>query len=203
MVQIARESRLILLTLTSMVLIAGQLVLIGFLTLTLVHRAGYSLGLALALFTLSQVAAILGRLSWGWVSDHLFAGSRALPLATVCVLVAAIALAFASVNAGTPPWRVAFLAAALGFTAEGWLGVSVIGFAEIGGEEHSGSALGVGLTWTLLAAFVTPALFGALAQVHGFEVAWRCLALLQILGVVPALLASRAVAPVEKQVGEA
>jgi MFS family permease len=195
MVQIARESRLILLTLTSMVLIAGQLVLIGFLTLTLVHRAGYSLGLALALFTLSQVAAILGRLSWGWLSDHLFAGSRALPLATVCVLVAAIALAFASVNAGTPPWRVAFLAAALGFTAEGWLGVSVIGFAEIGGEEHSGSALGVGLTWTLLAAFVTPALFGALAQVHGFEVAWRCLALLQILGVVPALLASRAVAP--------
>ena len=203
MVQIARESRLILLTLTSMVLIAGQLALIGFLTLTFVHRAGYSLSLALALFTLSQVAAIFGRLSWGWLSDHLFAGSRALPLATVCVLVAAIAFAFASVTAGTPPLWAAFLAAALGFTAEGWLGVSVIGFAEIGGEEHSGSALGVGLTWTLLAAFVTPALFGALAQVHGFDVAWRCLALLQILGVVPALLASRAVAPVEKQVGQA
>jgi MFS family permease len=195
MVQIARDSRLILLTLTSMVLIAGQLALIGFLTLTLVHRAGYSLSLALALFTLSQVAAIFGRLSWGWLSDHLFAGSRALPLATVCVLVAAIALAFASVTAETPPWWAAFLAAALGFTAEGWLGVSVIGFAEIGGEEHSGSALGVGLTWTLLAAFATPALFGALAQVYGFDVAWRCLALLQILGVVPALLASRAIAP--------
>jgi MFS family permease len=111
------------------------------------------------------------------------------------VLVAAIALAFASVTAGTPPWWAAFLAAALGFTAEGWLGVSVIGFAELGGEEHSGSALGVGLTWTLLAAFATPALFGALAQVYGFDVAWRCLALLQILGVVPALLASRAIAP--------
>ena len=87
------------------------------------------------------------------------------------------------------------MAAALGFTAEGWLGVSVIGFAEIGGEERSGSALGVGLTWTLLAAFATPALFGALAQVHGFEVAWRCLAILQLLGVVPALLASRGVMP--------
>ncbi|MGC2633281.1 MAG: MFS transporter [Candidatus Cybelea sp.] len=195
MLQIARESRLILLTLTSMVLIAGQLVLIGFLTLTLVHRAGYSLSLALALFTLSQVAAIFGRLSWGWLSDHLFAGSRALPLAVVCIIAAAIALAFASITAATPPLWAAFLSAALGFTAEGWLGVSVIAFAEIGGEEHSGSALGVGLTWTLLAAFVTPALFGALAQVHGFDVAWRCLALLQILGVVPALLASRAVAP--------
>ena len=204
MVQIARESRLILLTLTSMILIAGQLALIGFLTLTLVHRAGYPLSLALGLFTLSQVAAIFGRLSWGWLSDHLFAGSRALPLATVCVLVAAIAFAFASVSAGTPLWWAAFLAAALGFTAEGWLGVSVIGFAEIGGEERSGSALGVGLTWTLLAAFATPALFGALAQVHGFDVAWRCLALLEVLGVVPALLASRGVMPAaENQVGQA
>jgi MFS family permease len=195
MLQIARESRLILLTLTSMVLVAGQLALIGFFTLTLVHRADYPLSLALELFTLSQVAAIFGRLSWGWLSDHLFAGSRALPLATVCVLVAAIAFAFGSVTAETPLWWAAFLAASLGFPAEGWLGVSVIGFAEIGGKEHSGSALGVGLTWTLLAAFVTPALFGALAQVHGFEVAWRSLALLQILGVVPALLASRGIMP--------
>jgi MFS family permease len=195
MLQIARDSRLILLTLTSMVLVAGQLALIGFLTLTLVHRAGYPLTLALGLFTLSQVAAIFGRLSWGALSDHVFGGSRTLPLATVCVLVAAIALAFASVTARTPLWWATFLAAALGFTAEGWLGVSVIGFAEIGGEERSGSALGVGLTWTLLAAFVTPALFGALAQVYGFDVAWRSLAFLQALGVVPALLASRGVMP--------
>ncbi len=191
MLQIARESRLILLTLTSMVLACGQLALMGFLTLTLVHHAGYPLAGALALFTLSQLAAIGGRLSWGWLSDRLFRGSRALPLAVVCALVAVIAMAFASVGAGTPAWWAAALAFALGFTAEGWLGLSVIAFAEIGGEEHSGSALGVGLTWTLLAAFVTPALFGALSQVHGFALAWRCVALLQIVGIVPALLASR------------
>jgi MFS family permease len=193
MIEIARESRLILLTLTSMILICGQLALIGFLTLTLVHRAGYPLGLALGIFTLSQVAAIVGRLSWGVLSDRLFRGSRALPLALVCVLVAIVALAFASVGAGTPPWEAALLAFALGFTAEGWLGVAVIGFAEIGGEENAGSALGVGLTWTLLAAFATPAIFGALAQAHGYDVAWRSLALLQAVGVIPALLASRKV----------
>jgi len=191
MVEIARESRLILLTLTSMVLICGQMALVGFWTLTLVHRAGYPLGVALALFTLSQLAAIAGRLSWGWLSDRLFAGSRALPLATVCVLVALTALGAASVGVATPVWVAALLSFALGFTAEGWLGVSVIGFAEIGGEERSGSALGVGLTWTLLAAFATPAVFGALAQAYGFDVAWRLLAFLQICGVVPALLASR------------
>lgn len=194
MLTIARESRLILMTLTSMVLITGQLALMGFWTLTLVHRAGYSLGIALALFTLSQVAAIAGRLSWGLLSDHLFKGSRALPLATVCVLVAVIAAAVAAIGTGTPVWIAALLSIALGFTAEGWLGVSVIGFAEIGGEEHSGSALGVGLTWTLLAAFATPAIFGALTQAYGYGVAWRLLAALQICGIVPALLASRKIA---------
>jgi MFS family permease len=195
MVHIARESRLILLTSASMVLITGQLALVGFWTLTLVHRAGYALGVALGLYTVSQVAAIAGRLSWGWLSDHLFKGSRALPLAVICVLVSLTAFGIAAIGIGTPLWIATLLSIALGFTAEGWLGVSVIGFAEIGGEEHSGSALGVGLTWTLLAAFVTPAIFGALIQAYGFDVAWRLLAALQICGIAPALRASRAVAP--------
>ena len=192
MIAIARESRLILLTLTSMVLMAGQFALMGFLTLTLVHGLGYPLSVALGIFTLSQVAAIFGRLSWGALSDYLFKGSRALPLAVVCVLVALLAWAFASAGVGAPSWLAAVLAFGLGFTAEGWLGVSVIGFAEIGGEEHSGSALGVGLTGTLLAAVATPLVFGALVQVHGYSAAWGWLAILQVLGVVPALLASRA-----------
>jgi MFS family permease len=190
MVEIAREPRLILLTITSMILICGQFALIGFLTLTLVHAAGYALPLAVAIFTMSQLAAIGGRLAWGWISDHLFGGSRSLPLAVVCVLVALVALALADVGPSTPAWLAAVVALALGFTAEGWIGVSIIGFAEIGGEEHSGSALGVGLTGTLLAAMLTPALFGTIAQARGFDVAWRWLALLAVAGVIPALLGS-------------
>ncbi|HET6276126.1 MAG TPA: MFS transporter [Candidatus Cybelea sp.] len=192
MITIARESRLILLTITSMVLICAQFALMGFLTLTYVHVCGYPVSLAVALFTLSQVAAIGGRLAWGWVSDHIFGGSRTLPLAVVCLLVAFVALGVAGVGATTPLWLAALFAIVLGFTAEGWLGVSVIGFAEIGGEEHSGSALGVGLTWTLLAAMLTPAIFGAVGQTHGFVVAWRGLAGLAALGIIPALLGSTA-----------
>jgi MFS family permease len=194
MLGIARESRLILLTLTSMILICAQFALMGFFTLTLVHRAGYSLTLAVALFTLAQLAAIFGRLSWGWVSDRYFAGSRALPLALNCLLVASVTFGVGFVTAATPAWVAAAVAFALGFTAEGWLGLSIIGFAEIGGEARSGSALGVGLTWTLLAAFATPTVFGALAQTLGYDSAWRMLALFEVFGIVPALLASRAIA---------
>lgn len=191
MLEIARDSRLVLLTLTSMVLICSQFALMGFLTLTLVHEAGYALPLAVGIFTLSQVAAIAGRLAWGWLSDNAFGGSRALPLAVVCVLVALVAAGVAAIGHATPVWLAASLACALGFTAESWLGVSIIGFAEIGGEEHSGSALGIALTWTLLAAFITPAVFGALVEAHGYAFAWRSIALLELLGVVPALLAAR------------
>jgi MFS family permease len=193
MLHIAREARLILLTLTSMILICGQFALMGFLTLTCVHAARYGIALSVGLFTLSQVAAIAGRLGWGWLSDHLFGGSRMLPLAVVCALVALIALGVSQIDPATPHWLVAALAMGLGFTAEGWLGVAVIGFAEIGGEEHSGSALGVGLTWTLLAAALMPTLFGALIEAEGFSAAWRWLALLEICGAIPALLGSSVV----------
>lgn len=196
MVGIARDPRLILLTITSMVLICSQFALMGFLTNTLAHAAGYAIAIAVGLFTLSQLAAVAGRLSWGWLSDRVFDGSRALPLALICALVALVALGVATIGATTPPWLAILLVLALGFTAEGWLGLSVIGFAEIGGEEHSGSALGVGLTGTLLAAFVTPTLFGAIVEVHGFAFAWRSLAFVEALGIVPALLASRVAARV-------
>jgi len=193
MLQISRESRLILLTITSMILICGQLALMGFLTLTLVHRAAYALSAAIGIFTLSQIAAIAGRLAWGWLSDSLFGGSRTIPLAVVGVAVALVAFAVSEITPATPHWFAALLATALGFTAEGWLGVSVIGFAEIGGEEHCGSALGVGLTWTLLAAVLTPAIFGAIVQAQGYDVAWRWLALLEAAAAIPALLASSVV----------
>lgn len=190
MLTISRDARLILLTLTGMVLIAAQVAVMAFLAVTFVHEAAYAVPLAIGLFTLSQAAAIAGRLAWGWSSDHLFKGSRAVPLALACAVTAGVALGTSFITPATSLAVVALLAALLGFTAEGWLGVGVIALAEIGGEEHSGSALGVSLTWIFAAAFVAPAIFGALAEAHGFPFAWRAIALLALAGVIPAMLAS-------------
>jgi hypothetical protein len=44
-----------------------------------------------------------------------------------------------------------------------------------------------------LAAFITPTVFGALVQAQGFAAAWRFLALFEIAGVIPALLATRSI----------
>jgi len=189
MVDISRDVRLVLMTLASMVLVSVQMVLLAFLTLTIVHEADLSIGIAVGLFTFSQICAVAGRVSWGIISDRLFGGRRAQPLAVVCVLTALLAYATSTISPGAPLWEVAAIAGALGFAAEGWFGVAAIAFAEIGGEEHAGSALGAALTWVFFAAFVAPTLFGALVDTHGYAFAWRSLALLSIVGVVPALLA--------------
>jgi MFS family permease len=190
MVAIARDGRLILITLVSMILICAQLAVMAFLTLTIVHEAGSSVTVAIGMFTISQVAAIAGRVFWGWSSDRIFGGKRALPLAAVCVISAALSIIFSTMTPATPLWLIAIVCAALGFAAEGWFGVAVLGFAEIGGEEHCGSALGVALTWVFLAAFIAPTLFGAIAEVYGYPFAWRGLGVLQLAGIPPALMAA-------------
>ncbi len=194
MVSIARDGRLILMTLVSMILVCSQLAVMAFLTLTLVHEVNAPLPMAIGMFTLSQLAAIAGRVFWGWASDGIFGGKRALPLGTVCVVTAALSLLFGAMTPATPVWFIALVCAGLGFAAEGWFGVAVLGFAEIGGEEHCGSALGVSLTWVFLAAFIAPTLFGAIAEVYGFAFAWRGLGVLQLAGIPPALMATAVMA---------
>jgi MFS family permease len=190
MVVIARDGRLILITLVSMILVCSQLAVMAFLTLTVVHEANAPLAVAIGMFTVSQAAAIGGRVFWGWASDRIFGGKRALPLATVCAITAALSICFSAIAPSTPLWIVALVCAALGFSAEGWFGVAVLGFAEIGGEEHCGSALGVALTWVFFAGFVAPTLFGAIAEVYGYPFAWRGLGVLQLVGIPPALMAA-------------
>jgi MFS family permease len=193
MLRVAGDARLILLTLTSMTLVSAQMAMFGFLALTLAHQAGFSIGIAVLVFTVSQVAAIAGRISWGWASDKIFHGSRSLPLVVVCAMAAVCVFGVSLVSTHTTLWEAAALAALLGFSAEGWFGVAVIGIAEIGGEEHSGSALGVSLTFIFVAAFAAPTVFGAIAQACGYDYAWRALAFLVAIGILPALLSSAVV----------
>jgi MFS family permease len=190
MLRISSDARLILLTLTSMTLVAAQMTMFAFLALTLTNEAGYAISIAVFVFTVSQAAAVAGRIIWGWISDNIFHGSRSLPLAVVCVIGSACVFCVSLFSTHTAVWEACALAALLGFSVEGWFGVAVIGIAEIGGEEHSGSALGVALTFIFFSAFVAPTLFGAIAQAFGYSFAWRGLAVLVLLGVVPALLSS-------------
>jgi len=190
LIQIARDARLIYLTINGMILLCAQVAVMAFFAITLVHEARYAIPAAVAAFAISQIAAVAGRLSWGWSSDAVFKGSRAIPLAIVCVFTALVAFWVSTITPETPAATIVLIAAVLGFCAEGWFGLGVIALAEVGGEEHSGSALGFALTWMFVAAFIAPLMFGAVAEAQGYVVAWRWLAVFELLGIPPALLAS-------------
>jgi MFS family permease len=185
MLRIGREPRLVLITLTCIVLFAAQIALMGFFPLTLVKQAHMSAAFASLVFVITQFAAAIGRVMWGWLSDRLFHGQRMLPLAITCVLCALAAFGVAHVGLLPPP-ALAGVAAALGLSAEGWFGVAIIAMAEVGGEEHAGSALGFGLTWVMLSGAAVPIVFGAIVQSAGFPAAWHGLAALSIAGLIPA-----------------
>ncbi len=186
--RIGREPRLVLITITCIVLFAAQVALMGFFPWTLVHQAHMSASFASLVFVITQFAAAAGRAAWGWASDRLFHGQRVLPLAITCVLCAFASFTVADVGA-MPAAALAGVAVLLGFSAEGWFGVAIVAMAEVGGEEHAGSALGFGLTWVMLAGVFVPAIFQTLMQSAGIPAAWHALALLSLAGIVPAAAA--------------
>lgn len=188
MLQIGRDSRLILITLTCIVLFASQVALMAFFPWTLVHVRHMNAGFASIVFVITQFAAAAGRVLWGWISDRVFHGQRVLPLGITCVLCALAAVAVAHIDA-MPVAALAGVAVVLGISAEGWFGLAIVAMAEVGGEQRAGSALGFGLTWIMLAGVFVPAGFQAMMQAVGIPAAWHALALLSLAGIIPAAAA--------------
>lgn len=190
---LARDPRLIAVTLTCMILISAQLAMNVFVTVTAVAVVGTSAGVAALAFALGQAMAAVGRLWWGWASDRIF-HDRLVPLAIICVLAA---LATATLGLlGRGALVPLFLAAGLlGFSGAGWNGLMAAALAEVGGTERAASALGIALTAIYGASALAPAVFGALADHTSLHVAWSAVALLSLVGVVPVLRLRFAGAP--------
>ena len=191
MIEIGREPRLLLLTAGSMALICPQMVLIGFFPITLIDRAHFSIATASSVFAISQVAAVAGRLFWGWLSDRYFGGNRVVALLIVAVLTGGAAFAVGTLNASSTIPIACAVAIVLGFAGEGWFGLSVCAMAEIGGEEHAGSALGFGLTWVYAMAVVAPVGFNALVDNAGYPFAWTATAVISCAAVLPLAMLMR------------
>lgn len=182
---LARDPRLVGISLTCMVLVSVQTAVNAFVTVSAVTVVGTSAALAALAFALAQAMAAVGRLSWGWASDRIF-NDRLVPLAIICVLaaLASATLGWLGRGAVVP----LFLAAALiGFTGAGWNGLMTAAMAEVGGTERAASALGLALTAIYGASAVAPFAFGALADHASLRASWLLMAALSLLATVPVL----------------
>lgn len=184
--RLARDPRLIAVTLTCMTLVVAQLAMNGFLTVTAVQVIGVTPALAATAFACAFGAATVARLFWGWYSDRFMRENRIALLAVLCALSACASLSFALLR---PSVALLLIPAALfiGFCGAGWNGVMAAALAEIGGADRAGSALGLTLTAIFAASAVGPLVFGTIADHTSLDTAWTVNAAIGMLGVLPVL----------------
>jgi MFS family permease len=187
---IGKDPRLILVTVTAMLLMCLQIIFITFFPITLVRGGGYSAEIAALIFAGGHLSAGAGRMVWGGLSDHRYRGSRTIPMVYCAILGAGAAMLLSGIgHIGIGLLCIA--AFGLGFAGEGWFALAMLALAEIGGEDHAGGAVGFGIMWMLVAAAIAPLLMGALVGTAGYAIAWHVAAAIALVAAVPALMATR------------
>jgi MFS family permease len=185
MATLARDPRLIAVTIPCMVLVNAQLAMNGYFTITAIQTLGIAPALASLLFAIAFGAAMIARLFWGWVSDRFLRDHIAL-LGMLCLMASAALFVVASLHTGSIAVLVP-VALVLGFTVAGWNGVMAAALAEIGGANRAGSALGLTLTAVFATSAVGPLVFGSIADHRSLAAGWLLTACVTLIGVAPAI----------------
>jgi sugar phosphate permease len=138
-----------------------QVSLSTFLTSYLTIECHMPLIVAGALFSVAQVAGVVGRIAWGLFSDRWLGGASTLGLLGLAM---SAMCALTIEGAGVLPTAVVTACLALyGATAIGWNGVFLAEVARQAPPNSTGLATGGALAMTYLGAVVGPPVFGVLA----------------------------------------
>ncbi|KQT13846.1 MFS transporter [Ramlibacter sp. Leaf400] len=138
-----------------------QMCLAAYLVTYLHSALGYSLVVAGAMLSASQVGGVVGRILWGYIADR-WLGSRRM-LAVLAVLMALCCGATAALQAGTPVALVLVLMAVFGASGTGWNGVYLAEIARLAPPGQASAATGGALSVTFLGVVLGPVLFGTLS----------------------------------------
>ncbi|AQT80862.1 MFS transporter [Mycolicibacterium litorale] len=162
----------------SVLLVVPQCVVWTFTLVWLIADRGWSAQSAGVLVMVAQILGALGRIAAGRWSDQM--GSRLRPIRMIAGAAAVAMLALALTDALHSPASIAVMIAASVITVVD-NGLAFTAIAEIAGPFWSGRALGAQNTSQLLAAGLTPPLFGALIGALGYPVAFAVCALFPVL----------------------
>ncbi|WP_168214915.1 MFS transporter [Mycolicibacterium sp. ELW1] len=162
----------------SVLLVVPQCVVWTFTLVWLIADRGWSAESAGVLVMVAQVLGALGRIAAGRWSDWM--GSRLRPIRMIAAAAAASMALLALTDALHSPLSIAVMVVASVITVVD-NGLAFTAIAEIAGPFWSGRALGTQNTSQLLAAGLTPPLFGALIGVLGYPVAFAVCALFPVV----------------------
>ncbi|MFQ5893451.1 MAG: MFS transporter [Nitrospinota bacterium] len=121
----------------------------------------------------AQLTGVVGRVTFGLLSDRLFGGRRRIVLCLAGTGAMICSVAIAVIGPDTPAGVLSLLALAFGFVGIGWNGVQHTLMAELAGPRAAGTAVGLGLAVSSLGVTVGPPLFGwAVEHIGGYRLPW-------------------------------
>ena len=166
---------------------SGQVV---FLVVYLNIELGKSLVVAGLALTCSQVAAVLGRVFWGWLADRRRDPIGVLTLVAYASLVGTLSLIF--YPRGGPTWPLLITAALYGATAAGWHGVIYASAARFAPDGRIVSGIAGMQFFMFLGGISGPLAIAAIVSLAGsYRIAYSLLALLAFVLGTRLLLARR------------
>jgi predicted MFS family arabinose efflux permease len=178
-----------MLTAWGCMIVTGQYALVAFLALDLNQNSGLTLAEGSILLALANVAGIVGRILWGFVSDRDASGNRKLYLLTINVVGLVGALLLFVVPRSAPLPVIGVVVTLAGLALIGYQGLWITMIAEVAGPQRVGAATGFAITFVSCAIAASPPLYGLVADLTGsYRAIWAVLAGVLVIALVPAAL---------------
>jgi MFS family permease len=149
----------------SFVFAITQLSLTSYLVTFLDGTLAYGLVTAGLTLSAAQAGGVVGRVLWGYVSDHWLGAGRM--LASLSLLMAAAAFATALLHPGLPVLLVVAVLVVFGASAIGWNGVYLAEVARRAPAGQVSLATGGTLAITFFGVVLGPPAFGAVSALFG------------------------------------
>jgi MFS family permease len=160
---------------TAMLLVVAQFCYQGYLALYMVDRFGWSKHVAAGLLVAVHLGGVLGRLSWGALSDRVLAGRRVPALAWCAGTGTVFPLVLIALPHPVGAAAAAAAALAGGALLLGWNGLYSTLITEAAGPGRAATAMGVSMTLLYTATVVAPPLFGWLVDHSSYAAGWAIL----------------------------
>jgi MFS family permease len=132
---------------------------------------------AASLFAGAQIVGIPGRVLLPFVADRLWPGYRERVLGYIMSICVFVTVAYMLLPPDTPNWALCIVLGIIGLFGIGWFPLYILQIAEIAPKAAIASTVSFGNTLCMIAMSLSPLLFGALADIAGYRIAWLALIL--------------------------
>ncbi|MCL4442134.1 MAG: MFS transporter [Firmicutes bacterium] len=168
---------ILLISLVSIILIAGQYSMVTYLQIYLQETFGLPLIIGSKFLVIAQIGGVSARVITGMISDMLF-GKRKTVLQYLTALAACSSAFLSFLSVKSSLFIIGLVVILSGMSLAGWNGLYNTYLAESVDKESAGTAVAVGVTLTQIGAVLGPMLFGHTVDVfHSYRIAFRALAI--------------------------